>query len=126
MDRTDFISQIISLYPHAIKDYRAQFDTYARALKVSLNVDYEMLMDLFSQEYKESFPPAPGILTDMAKRCIKNFGTEPKNKQVAFRDTLTGLVRSTDAFDGNFTNEQLLNWKIKQSGHNNWELVEVY
>lgn len=125
MDKFDFINRIIALYPHAITDKQAQYDTYSRALSAN-KIDFEKLMDIFANEYKDGFPPPAATLKEMAARCIKTEYEVKRIKQVRFMNTLTGLVRSTDAFEGNYTDEQLLRWKRIKSGHDNWELVEVY
>ena len=128
MDRADFISRIIALYPHAIKDQNAQFDTYKRALKKSLDVDYEQLMDLFAQEYRESFPPAPAILAEMANRCIKKEVQEaPKWLHVKVFNPLYNAVTNTDCFPAGTTEEQMLkSYQQMFPNIDGWRILEVY
>lgn len=128
MDRADFISRIISLYPHAIKDHNAQFDTYKRALKKSLDIDYEALMDLFSQEYREGFPPAPGVLTEMANRCIKQESKEAsKWLHVKVFNPLYNCITNNDCFPAGTTQEQMLNtYKKRFPNSTGWKIIEVY
>lgn len=128
MDRADFISRIISLYPHTIKDQNAQFDTYRRALKKTLDVDYEQLMDLFSQEYKEGFPPAPGLLTEMAQHCIKQEAKEEsKWLHVKVFNPLYNAVTNTDCFPAGTTEQQMIaTYKKMFPNTEGWKIVEVY
>ena len=127
MDRSDFITQIIALYPHAIKDFNAQFDTYKRALKISKNVDYEQLMDLFSEEYKDAFPPPPGILAEMANKCIKE---DVKSVQqwlhVKVFNPLYNCITNNDCFPAGTTEEQMLKtYKKMFPNTDGWKIIEV-
>ena len=70
MDRFDFIDRIIALYPHAIKDREVQYDIYKRALTAK-NIDFEKLMDRYSSEYKDSFPPPAAWLKEQSLKCLK-------------------------------------------------------
>ena len=128
MDRHDFINRIIALYPHTIKDWEAQYDTYKRALKKSLNVDYDKLMDLFSEEYKDSFPPAPGLIAEMALRCLRQEGIEPQKwLHVKVFNPLYNTVTNTDCFPAGTTEEQMLNaYKKMFPNTQGWRIVEVY
>lgn len=92
-------------------------------------IDFQKLLGKISKEHESDFIPSCAKILDWSYSCYKTEFKKSHNstiKQVAFRNTLTGLVRGTDAFEGNFTNEQLLKWKCAKSGHSNWELVEVY
>lgn len=128
MDRADFISMVIALYPHAIKDQNAQFDIYKRALKKSLDVDYEALVDLFSQEYKESFPPAPGVLAEMASRCLIQESQETsKWLHIKVYNPLYNCITNRDCFPSGTTEEQMLNWYKKRFPNTEgWRIIEVY
>lgn len=128
MDRTDFISQIIALYPHAIKDFNAQFDTYKRAIKASLDIDYDLLMDIFSQEYKDGFPPPPGVLSEMANRCIRQEAKEAsKWLHVKVFNPIYNTVTHGDCFPSGTTEAQMIKTYEKMFPNTQgWKIVEVY
>lgn len=128
MDRADFITRIIALYPHAIKDFNAQFDTYQRALKANWNVDYEQLMDLFSEEYKDNFPPAPGLLAEMAKRCAKQETKETQKwLHVKVFNPLYNCVTNNDCFPAGTSEEQMIKtYKKMFPNTDGWKILEVY
>lgn len=127
MDKIDFIRRIINLYPHAIKDFEAQFDTYNRALKTNESVDYEKLYDLFCAEYKDSFPPPPGLLNEWAKDCYKQ-GTKTSSKwiQVNIYNPIYKCEQSTDCFPAGTSEQAILNYYKKRFGGEGWRIVEVY
>lgn len=128
MDRSDFISKIIALYPHAIKDFDAYFDTYKRALKSSLKIDFEKLADLFAEEYKDNFPPAPGVLAEMAQRCLIEKPLEAKKiLHVKVFNPMYNAITNTDCFPAGTTQEQMLNFFKKSfPKFGGWRIVEVY
>lgn len=126
MDKTDFIKRIIGLYPHAIKDYDAQFDTYNRALTMNEKVDYEQVYDIFCTEHKDSFPPPPALINEWAKRCRKVEYTGKNLINFAFRNTETGVILRNSASDVPLTVEQALNWIKTVSHSDSWEVAEVY
>ena len=128
MDRSDFITRIIALYPHAIKDHEAYFDTYKRALKARMDIDYDKLTDVFSQEYKDNFPPAPGVLSEMAQRCLKTKAIETKKwLHVKVFNPMYNAITNTDCFPAGTTEEQMLNfYKKRFPKSDGWRIVEVY
>ena len=126
MDKFDFINRIIALYPHAITDKQAQFDTYNRALSKN-RIDYEKLMDVFAEEYKDSFPPAPGILKEMASKCLKEEVIQAdKWIQVKIYNPLLKCVMSTDAFPSGTSEQAILNTYKKMFGGEGWRILEVF
>ena len=127
MDKIDFINRIIALYPHAIVDKRAQFDTYNRALNKS-RVDYEQLMNLFAEEYKDSFPPPAAILKEMSARCTKEEGQQsPKWQHVKVFNPIYNCVTNHDCFPAGTTEQQMLNaYKRMFPDSDGWRIVEVY
>lgn len=126
MDKFDFINRIIALYPHAIKDHEAQYDTYKRALAVSEKVDYDEVYNLFCKEHKENFPPSPGQINDWANRCRKVEYTGKTLLNFTFRNTETGAILTNCASDIPMTVEQALKWIKTVSHTDNWEVLEVY
>ena len=124
MDKFDFINRIIALYPHAITDKTAQYDTYSRVL--SNKVDYEQLMDIYANEYKDGFPPPAAILKEMAARCIKQeVITTPKWLNVKIR-TESGTESKWDCFPSGTKIETMI--KTYELGYNmpNVQILEVY
>ena len=126
MDKIEFIRRIINLYPHAIKDFDAQFDTYNRALPTNGKVDYDEVFTLFCQEHKDSFPPPPALIKEWALRCRKVEYTGKSLINFAFRNTETGVILRNCTSDVPLTVEQALKW-IKTVSHSDcWEVAEVY
>lgn len=126
MDKFDFINQIIALYPHAITDKKAQYDTYSRALSKN-KIDFEKLMDLFANEYTDSFPPAPGVLKEMSTRCLKEEVIETdKWIQVRVYNPILKCEMSTDAFPRGTSEQAILNTYKKMFGGEGWRLIEVW
>lgn len=128
MDKVDFINRIIALYPHAIVDKKAQFDTYNRAfIKIKENVDYDLLLDTFAEEYKDSFPPASGVLKEMAMRCLKT-AIQPSQKwiQVRIYNPIMKCEQATVAFPAGTSEQAILNTYKKMFGGEGWKLLEVY
>lgn len=126
MDKFDFINRIIALYPHAIKDGKAQYDLYNRVL--SNKVDYEKLMDIFANEYSESFPPPGAVLKEMASRCLKEeIVKSDKWIHVKIYNPIYKTVVNTDCFPAGTSEEVILNtYKKMFPGVEGWKLVEVY
>lgn len=127
MDKIDFINRVISLYPHAIKDHEAQFDTYNRALPTAQRVDYEQAYNLFCTSYKDSFPPAPGILRDFALSCLKAEEiTGSKWLHVKVFNPIYNAVTDWDCFPAGTSENTILNTYKKRFGGEGWRLIEVY
>lgn len=126
MDKFDFINRIVALYPHAIKDQEAQYDTYKRALPISEKVDYEEVYNIFCTEHKDSFPPPPALIKEWATRCIRADYKNKKFVHFAFRDIQTGKVIRNCASDVPMSPEQGLKWIKAVSHSDNWEVAEVY
>lgn len=126
MDKFDFINRIISLYPHAIKDGKAQYDLYDRVLSKS-KIDYEKLMDIFANEYSDSFPPPGAVLKEMATRCIKQDVVQSaKLLHVRVYNPFLKRVINTDCFPAGTTEEQMLATYKKRFGGEGWRIEEVY
>lgn len=125
MDKFDFINRIIALYPHAITDKTAQYDTYSRVL--SNKVDYEQLMDIYANEYKDGFPPPAAILKELSARCIKQEAiTAQKWLHVKVFNTLYNAITNGDCFPAGTTQEQMLNTYKNRFGGEGWKIIEVY
>lgn len=126
MDKFDFINQIIALYPHAITDKKAQYDTYSRALSKN-KIDFEKLMDLYAEEYKDSFPPAPGVLKEMAARCLKEeIIKAEKWIQVRIYNPIYKCEQATDCFPAGTSEDAILNTYKKMFGGEGWKIIKVY
>ena len=129
MDKFDFIDRIIALYPHTIKDRDAQYDTYKRALKTD-NIDYEKLMDIFSCEYKETYPPPAAYLRELSLKCYKN-KTNDKEEQkkwlnVKVYNPILKTITNTDRFPIGTSKEQMIKtYKKMFPNTNGWQIVEV-
>lgn len=126
MDKFDFINWLISLYPHAIKDSKAQYDLYSRVL--SNKIDFEKLMDIFANEYSESFPPPGAILKEMASRCIKEeVAKSDKWIHVKIFNPIYNCVTNTDCFPAGTSESAILNaYKKMFPNTDGWRIVEVY
>lgn len=130
MDKFDFINRIIALYPHAIKDGKAQYDLYNRVL--SNKVDYEKLMDVFANEYSESFPPPGAVLKEMASRCLKeeiitgDKGIHVKMKTPPDFGKKYGNGGNIDVFPSGWSAEKILNYYKKHFGGEGWRIERVY
>ena len=127
MDKIDFINRIIALYPHSIVDKHAQFDTYNRALSKN-KVDFDRLMDLYAEEYKDSFPPPAAILKEMADRCLKEeVQTAQKYIHVKVFNPIYNAVTNTDCFPAGTSEQAILNaYKKMFPNTEGWRIVEVY
>ena len=126
MDKFDFINWLISLYPHAIKDSKAQYDLYDRVLNKN-KIDFDKLANIFSNEYADSFPPAGAVIKEMANRCIKEeIAQAPKWVHVRVYDPRYKVVRSTDCFPATDTEEQILAWYKKRFKCDGWRIEEIY
>ena len=127
MDKIDFINRIIALYPHSIVDKQAQFDTYNRALSKN-KVDFDRLMDLYAEEYKDSFPPPAAILKEMSDRCLKEEAkTASKYVHVKVFNPIYNTVTNTDCFPAGTSEQAMLNaYKKMFPNTEGWRIVEVY
>ena len=130
MDKFDFINRIIALYPHAITDKQAQYDTYNRALSKD-KIDFEKLMDLFAEEYKDNFPPPAGILKEMAQRCLKQeVVSTTQNKQLKMKPPADFVKKygnngNCDCCPSGWSEIQILNYYKNRFG-GEWQIIEVY
>ena len=128
MDKFDFINRIISLYPHAITDKQAQYDTYSHSLPVSEKVDYDKVFELYCKEYKDSFPPPPGQICEWAKSCIKSdFKPAQKWLNVKVYNPILKAVTNTDCFPAATSEETMLNtYKKMFPKYEGWKIIEVW
>jgi hypothetical protein len=126
VDKIDFINRIISLYPHAIKDHETQFDTYNRALPATQRADYEEAYNLFCVEYKDSFPPAPGVLRELALKCLKQEATQAQKWiHVKIYNPILKAVINTDCFPAGTSENTILNTYKHHFGGEGWKIIEV-
>ena len=127
MDKVDFINRIISLYPHAIVDKQAQFDTYNRALSKN-KIDFDKLMDIFAQEYKDSFPPPAAILNEMSLKCCMEEEISQAQKWIHVKvfNPIYNAVTDLDCFPAGTSEKVILNTYKKRFGGEGWRLIEVY
>lgn len=124
MDKFDFINWLISLYPHAIKDGKAQYDLYNRVL--SNKVDYDKLADIFSNEYADSFPPPGALIKEMASRCLKEEIVESdKWIHVKIYNPHLKTVVNTDCFPAGTSESAILNTYKKRFGGDGWKIMEL-
>lgn len=123
MDKFDFINRIIALYPHAITDKQAQYDTYARAL--NNNTDFEQLLDIYATEYKDGFPPPAAVLKEMAARCIKEEIVSAQKWLHVKIKTPSGNIRNTDCFPSGTTKDQIIKTYEKMFNCTGWQVIEV-
>ena len=127
MDKFDFINRIIALYPHAITDKTAQYDTYSRVLTNKVN--YEKLLDIFANEYKDSFPPPAAILKEMSERCLKQEIVKAqkwKHIQVIPPAGVKMTNNGRDCFPAGTTERQMINaYKKLFPDSDGWRIVEV-
>lgn len=128
MDKFDFINRIISLYPHAITDKQAQYDTYSHSLPVSERVDYNEVFSLYCKEYKDSFPPPPGQICEWAKNCIKSdYNPEKKWLQVKVYNPVCQKIRDKDVFPAGTSEEAMIKTYEKLfPGTKGWKIIEVW
>ena len=125
MDKFDFINRIIALYPHAIKDSKAQYDLYDRVLSKN-KIDFEKLMDIFANEYAEGFPPAGAVLKEMASRCVKEEVIQAdKWLHVKVYNPFYKRVVNTDCFPAGTSEEKILAYYKKRFGGEGWRIEEV-
>ena len=84
-------------------------------------------MDLFANEYTDSFPPAPGVLKEMSTRCMKEEVVET-DKWIQVRDynPILKCEMSTDAFPKGTSEQAILNTYKKMFGGEGWRLIEVW
>ena len=126
MDKHDFINKIISLYPHAIKDYDAQYETYKHALPKSEKVDYDKVFEIYCTEHKDSFPPPPGLISEWAMRCIKlDYNPTSKWLHVKVYNPFYKCVVNTDCFPAGTSEQAILNTYKKRFGGEGWYIAEV-
>lgn len=127
MDKHDFITRIISLYPHAVKDHNAQYEVYKHALPKSERVDYDQVFEIFCTEHKDSFPPPPGLVSEWARRCIKAESSFGKWVNVRVFNPIYKTVVNTDCFPAGTTEAQMLSfYKKRFPNTDGWRIVEVY
>ena len=125
MDKFDFINWLISLYPHAIKDSKAQYDLYDRALNKN-KIDFNKLADIFSNEYADSFPPAGAVIKEMASRCLKEeVAQASKWIHVKVYNPIYKTVVNTDCFPAGTTEAQMLHFYQKRFGGEGWRIEEL-
>lgn len=127
MDKFDFITRIIKLYPHAVKDYDAQYDTYNRSLSADLKVDYDKVFDIYCTEYSDSFPPPPGLINEWATRCIKkDYNPVSKWVHVKIYNPILKGVTNTDCAPADWSEEKILKWYKKRFNCDGWRIEEIY
>lgn len=125
MDKFDFINWLISLYPHAIKDSKAQYDLYDRVLNKD-KIDFNKLADIFSNEYADSFPPAGAVIKEMANRCLKEEAVQAaKWIHVKVYNPIYKAVINTDCFPAGTTEAQMLHYYKKRFGGEGWRIEEL-
>lgn len=126
MDKIDFINSIISLYPHSIKAHEKQFDAYKKSLPADGKVDYEKVYEIYCTEYKDSFPPPPGLISEWARRCIKaDYSAASKWINVKIYNPFYKTVVNTDSFPAGTSEEKMLNYYKKRFGGEGWRIEEV-
>ena len=126
MDKIDFINRIISLYPHAIKDYEAQFETYKKSLPINEKVDYNEVYEIYCKEHKDNYPPAPGKISEWAMRCIqKDYNPCAKWIHVKIFNPIYKAVVNTDCFPAGTSEEAILNTYKKRFGGEGWRIEEM-
>lgn len=128
MDKFTFINRIIALYPHAITNKEAQFDIYNRVLPSNDKADYEQLMDIFAEEYKDTFPPPAALLKEMAQRCLKQETiTASKWIHVKVYNPIYKAITNNDVFPAGTSEEKIIaTYKKMFPGSDGWQLIEVY
>lgn len=125
MDKFDFINWLISLYPHAIKDSKAQYDLYDRVLNKN-KIDFNKLADIFSNEYADSFPPAGAVIKEMASRCLKEEAVQAsKWVHVKIYNPHLKAVINTDCFPAGTSESAILNTYKKRFGGEGWQIMEL-
>ena len=128
MDRHDFISKIIAMYPHIIKDdgVDAYYDLYKRSF-YGKNVNFEKLFDLFATEYKDKYPPSGAYLSELANKCLNEERTDA-NKwiQVRIYNPIYKCEQSTDCFPAGTSEQAILNTYKKMFGGDGWKILETY
>lgn len=128
MDRHDFISRIITMYPHIIKDdgVSSYYDLYKRAFG-SKDIDFEKLFDIFATEYKEKYPPTGAYLSELSLRCLKEKNeTSRKWLHVKVFNPIYNAVTDWDCFPAGTTEQTILNTHKLRFGGEGWRLIEVY
>lgn len=129
MDRHDFISRIITMYPHIIKDdgISSYYDLYKRAFG-GKDIDFEKLFDIFATEYKEKYPPTGAYLSELSLRCLKEeVVTAQKWLNVRVYNPIYKAVTNTDCFPSGTSEQQMLNfYKKRFPNTEGWRIVEVY
>lgn len=126
MDKFDFINRIIALYPHAIQDSKAQYETYKHSLSTSEKVDYDAVFDIYCKEYKNSFPPPPGQIQEWALRCIKpDYQPSSKWIHVKIYNPIDKAVVNTDCFPAGTSEEKILNFYKKRFGGEGWRIEGI-
>lgn len=130
MDKFDFINWLISLYPHAIKDSKAQYDLYDRVLNKN-KIDFDKLADIFSNEYSDSFPPPGAVLKEFASRCIKEDVIQAdkwihvKMKTPPDFGKKYGNGGNIDVFPSGWSDEKIVNYYQKRFDGEGWKILEV-
>lgn len=127
MDRHDFISRIITMYPHIIKDdgVSSYYDLYKRAFG-SKDIDYEKLFDIFATEYKEKYPPTGAYLSELSLRCLKEkIETSQKWIHVKIYNPSLKAVINTDCFPAGTSRKAILNTYKTRFGGVGWRIIEV-
>ena len=127
-DRHDFISRIISMYPHMIKDegIDAYYDLYKRNL-YGKDIDYEKLFELFATEYKDKYPPTGSYIGELASRCLKQEVVQAQKwLNVKVYNPVYKCVTNSDCFPAGTTTEQMINaYKKLFPNTDGWKIVEV-
>ena len=128
MDRHNFISRIITMYPHIIKDdgVSSYYDLYKRAFG-GKDIDFEKLFDVFATEYKEKYPPTGAYLSELSLRCLKEkIETSQKWIHVKIYNPILKAVVNTDCFPAGTSEEKMIKtYENMFPGVVGWEIVEV-
>ena len=126
MDKFDFINRIISLYPHAIKDHDGQYDAYKKALPISEKINYDEVFEIYCREFKDSFPPPPGLICEWAQRCRKEeYKPVSKWVNVKIYNPIYKAEVNTDSFPAGTSEEKILSFYKKRFGGDGWQIIEV-
>lgn len=128
MDRHDFISRIITMYPHIIKDdgVSSYYDLYKRAFG-GKDIDFEKLFDIFATEYKEKYPPTGAYLSELSLRCLKEkIETSQKWLHVKVFNPIYNAITDWNCFPAGTTEQTILNTYKHRFGGEGWRLIEVY
>ena len=91
------------------------------------SVDYDKAFKLIlKRSYNGNFVPDISQILEATRECFKPETVKSRIKQVRFYNSITKETHCRDAFEGEMTEKQMIEWKTAKTKQDGWQVIEVY